>query len=67
MRPGVSHLLKLCVLGEFYARFSQDAQVNETLETYHSLKILSSDYAWNMVKINPSPAEPGYALSLQTV
>ena len=31
MRPGVSHLLKLCVLGEFYARFSQDAQVNETL------------------------------------
>ena len=31
MRPGVSRLLKLCVLGEFYARFSQDAQVNETL------------------------------------
>ena len=32
MRPGVSRLLKLCVLGEFYARFSQDAQVNETLK-----------------------------------
>ena len=31
MRLGVSRLLKLCVLGEFYARFSQDAQVNETL------------------------------------
>ena len=31
MRPGVSRLLKLCVLGEFYARFSQDAQVNETV------------------------------------
>ena len=28
MRPWVSRLLKLCVLGEFYARFSQ---VNETL------------------------------------
>ena len=34
MRPGVSLLLKLCVLGEFYARFSQDAQVNETAVTY---------------------------------
>ena len=31
MHPGVSHLLKLCVLSEFYARFLQDAQVNETL------------------------------------
>ena len=34
MRPGVSRLLKLCVLGEFYARFSQDAQLNETLLLY---------------------------------
>ena len=35
MHPGVAHLLELCVLGEFYARFSQDAQVNETLDRYH--------------------------------
>ena len=35
MRPGVAHLLELGVLGEFYARFSQDAQVNETLYSSH--------------------------------
>ena len=43
MRPGVSRLLKLCVLGEFYARFSQDAQVNETLLLRAVLKIKSYD------------------------
>ena len=41
MRLGVSRLLKLCVLGEFYARFSQDAQVNETLLTTRLLGRLS--------------------------
>ena len=35
MRPGVAHLLELCVLGEFYARFSQDTQVNETLQVWN--------------------------------
>ena len=40
MRPGVSRLLKLCVLGEFYARFSQDAQVTETLSIYTAIHLL---------------------------
>ena len=31
MRPRVAHLSKFCVLDEIFARFSQDAQVNETL------------------------------------
>ena len=46
MRQGVSRLLKLCVLGEFYARFSQDAQVNKTLHNdYFVLDILAVNAA----------------------
>ena len=48
MRPGVSRLLKLCVLGEFYARFSQDAQVNETLRLQKASRFFLSpvDSPW---------------------
>ena len=44
MRPGVSRLLKLCVLGELYARFSQDAQVNETLQTQNKLNEIKPNF-----------------------
>ena len=46
---GVSHLLKLCVLGEFYARFSQDAQVNETLIVCRNCVRETSVKRWNKI------------------
>ena len=52
MRPGVSRLLKLCVLCKFYARFSQDAQVTETLYVTRPLVLfyISTKYHQNIPK-----------------
>ena len=44
MRPGVSRLLNLCVLDKFYARFSQDAQVTETLHVSQSVILPNQVY-----------------------